>query len=148
MKKSLIALFMSFSTLSAYAQGDITIKDLATNPDTKAEFQKMTGKQDLPKWITQGGTDSPSKEVEINGGKYLVLHSCKPHDCASQSIAVLYAPESKKLAGVLSTSSEEEMSQKLRWLNIPDELSIDGKTALFAALTGSLDNHPGNFNFK
>ena len=35
-----------------------------------------------------------------------------------------------------------------RWLNVNDALSIDGKTVLFAALTGSLENHPDGFNFK
>ncbi|HFU4245985.1 TPA: hypothetical protein ACH5ZM_003785, partial [Escherichia coli] len=38
--------------------------------------------------------------------------------------------------------------QKLTWLNVNDALSIDGKTVLFAALTGSLENHPDGFNFK
>ncbi|EOQ1650832.1 Ivy family C-type lysozyme inhibitor, partial [Escherichia coli] len=37
---------------------------------------------------------------------------------------------------------------KLTWLNVNDALSIDGKTVLFAALTGSLENHPDGFNFK
>ncbi|MCK3283115.1 C-lysozyme inhibitor, partial [Escherichia coli] len=27
-------------------------------------------------------------------------------------------------------------------------MAIDGKTVLFAALTGSLENHPDGFNFK
>ncbi|BBU86441.1 hypothetical protein EIMP300_78410 [Escherichia coli] len=39
-------------------------------------------------------------------------------------------------------------TEKLTWLNVNDALSIDGKTVLFAALTGSLENHPDGFNFK
>jgi hypothetical protein len=148
MKKTLIALFLSLSGLSVYAQSELTISDLAVNPNTKAAFQKMVGNQSLPKWVTQGGTASQPQKVEIGGSQYLVLSSCKPHSCALQSIAVLYSPESKKLAGVLSTIDEKGMNQKLLWLNIPDNLSIDGKTTLFAALTGSLENHPGSFNFK
>lgn len=150
MKKTLIALFISFAGLatSAYAQDELTISKLAVDQDTKAEFQKMAANQHLPKWVTQGGTDSQGQKVNIAGNQYLVLTSCKPHDCGSQRIAVLYATATKKIAGVFSTVDEKTGNEKLQWLNIPDDLSIDGKTVLFAALTGSLDNHPDSFNFK
>ncbi|ECG1392171.1 TPA_asm: C-lysozyme inhibitor, partial [Salmonella enterica subsp. houtenae serovar 45:g,z51:-] len=102
MKKTLIALFLSFSGLatSAYAQDELTISKLAVDQDTKAEFQKMAANQHLPKWVTQGGTDSQGQKVNIAGNQYLVLTSCKPHDCSSQRIAVLYATATKKIAGV------------------------------------------------
>ncbi|EBE0339795.1 Ivy family C-type lysozyme inhibitor [Salmonella enterica] len=150
MKKTLIALFLSFSGLatSAYAQDELTISKLAVDQDTKAEFQKMAANQNLPKWVTQGGTDSQGQKVNIAGNQYLVLTSCKPHDCSSQRIAVLYATATKKIAGVFSSVEEKTGNEKLQWLNLPDDLSIDGKTVLFAALTGSLDNHPDSFNFK
>lgn len=147
MKKTLIALFFTLSGFSAcsYAQDELTVSRLAVNQETKTQFQKMTTNTQLPKWVTQGGTDSQTKKIEINGKPYLVLVSCKPHDCASQRIAVLYATETKQLAGVFSSTDENGTNEKLQWLNIPDDLSIDGKTILFAALTGSLDNHPDSF---
>ncbi|MGV2813955.1 Ivy family C-type lysozyme inhibitor [Enterobacter cancerogenus] len=148
MKKALITLLLSGLAISAYAQDELTISKLAADQDTKAEFQKMTANQHLPKWITQGGTDSQGQKISITGKQYLVLTSCKPHDCGSQRIAVLYGTATKKLAGVYSTVDEKTGTEKLQWLNIPDDLSIDGKTVLFAALTGSLDNHPDSFNFK
>lgn len=61
---------------------------------------------------------------------------------------MLYATATKKIAGVFSSVEEKTGNEKLQWLNLPDDLSIDGKTVLFAALTGSLDNHPDSFNFK
>ncbi|EAN2945075.1 Ivy family C-type lysozyme inhibitor [Citrobacter werkmanii] len=148
MKKTLIALFLAGLTASAYAQDELTISKLAANQDTKAEFQKMVANQHLPKWVTQGGTDSQGQKVNIAGNQYLVLNSCKPHDCASQRIAVLYSTATKKIAGVFSSVDEKTGNEKLQWLNIPDDLSIDGKTVLLASLTGSLDNHPDSFNFK
>ncbi|EIO2477303.1 Ivy family C-type lysozyme inhibitor [Salmonella enterica subsp. enterica serovar Bredeney] len=135
-------------TTSAYAQDELTISKLAADQDTKAEFQKMVANQHLPKWVTQGGTDSQGQKVNIAGNQYLVLNSCKPHDCGSQRIAVLYATATKKIAGVFSSVDEKTGNEKLQWLNIPDDLSIDGKTVLLASLTGSLDNHPDSFNFK
>jgi len=148
MKKAFIALFIVGLTTSAYAQDELTISKLAADQDTKAEFQKMASNQHLPKWVTQGGTDSQGQKVNIAGKQYLVLNSCKPHDCGSQRIAVLYATATKKIAGVFSSVDEKTGNEKLQWLNIPDDLSIDGKTVLLASLTGSLDNHPDSFNFK
>ncbi|BEO78910.1 MULTISPECIES: Ivy family C-type lysozyme inhibitor [Serratia] len=148
MKKTLIALFLAGLTTSAYAQDELTISKLAADQDTKAEFQKMASNQHLPKWVTQGGTNSQGQKVNIAGKQYLVLNSCKPHDCGSQRIAVLYATATKKIAGVFSTVDEKTGNEKLQWLNIPDDLSIDGKTVLLASLTGSLDNHPDSFNYK
>lgn len=148
MKKTLIALFLAGLTTSAYAQDELTISKLAADQDTKAEFQKMVANQHLPKWVTQGGTDSQGQKVNIAGNQYLVLNSCKPHDCDSQRIAVLYGTATKKMAGVFSSVDEKTGNEKLQWLNIPDDLSIDGKTVLLASLTGSLDNHPDSFNFK
>ncbi|MEL5366332.1 MULTISPECIES: Ivy family C-type lysozyme inhibitor [Serratia] len=148
MKKTLIALFLAGLTTSAYAQDELTISKLAADQDTKAEFQKMVSNQHLPKWVTQGGTDSQGQKVNIAGNQYLVLNSCKPHDCGSQRFAVLYGTATKKMAGVFSSVDEKTGNEKLQWLNIPDDLSIDGKTVLLASLTGSLDNHPDSFNFK
>lgn len=148
MRKIFTVLLLSLSTISAYAQNDLTVSDLAKNADTKAAFQKMIGKQKLPEWVTQRGTSSQTRYVEIDGKKYWVLNSCKPHNCGAQSIAVLYSPEAKTLSGVFSTTDNRETNQQLLWLNITDDLSIDGRTILFAALTGSLDNHPSGFNFK
>lgn len=148
MKNTLISLVLACSTLSAYAAEPLTISSLATDKATVEAFNTMVGSQKLPQWVTQGGTTSENQNVEIDGEKYIVLNSCKPHDCAAESIAVLYSPKSKTLAGVFSELDEQAVQQKLTWLNISDNLSIDGKTILFAALTGSLDNHPNSFNFK
>lgn len=148
MKKILIALFLTGLTTTAYAQDELNISKLAADQDTKVEFHKMVANHHLPKWVTQGGTDSQGQKVNIAGNQYLVLNSCKPHNCGSERIAVLYATATKKIAGVFSSVDEKTGNEKLQWLNIPDDLSIDGKTVLLASLTGSLDNHPDSFNFK
>ncbi|HBC5886972.1 TPA: C-lysozyme inhibitor, partial [Escherichia coli] len=56
--------------------------------------------------------------------------------------------KSNQMTGLFSTIDEKTSQEKLTWLNVNDALSIDGKTVLFAALTGSLENHPDGFNFK
>lgn len=66
------------------------------------------------------------------------MSACKPHDCGSQRIAVMWSEKSNQMTGLFSTIDEKTSQEKLTWLNVNDALSIDGKTVLFAALTGSL----------
>ena len=51
----------------------------------------------------------------------------------------------------MSVTSRGEVSgtvERLTWLGIGGGAeSIDGRTILYAALTGSLDNHPQAFNY-
>ncbi len=51
------------------------------------------------------------------------------------------------MSGVYSVV-DEKTDREADWLNVSDALSIDGKTVLFAALSGSLDNHPDAFNYQ
>lgn len=148
MKKTLITCALSLCVFSAYAQEDLTVDKLAAQAETKAAFKEMVGKHHLPDWVTKGGTSTPAREVKIQDKTFWVLSSCKPHDCATERVAVLYSPAEKKLAGLFSAVDEKNASEKLTWLNVGDEESIDGKTILYAALTGSLENHPDSFNYK
>ncbi|MFM2591328.1 hypothetical protein AAFX19_00010 (plasmid) [Vibrio harveyi] len=55
----------------------------------------------------------------------------------------------RSIGGIgISTLVDPPVISIATWLNVNDALSIDGKTVLFAALTGSLENHPDGFNFK
>ncbi|MGT8856198.1 Ivy family C-type lysozyme inhibitor [Enterobacter sp. 186315] len=148
MNKVLITSLLSLSAFAVHAADMPTVSELATGKTTAAAFKEMVGKTTLPQWVVKGGVDSQGQNVTIDGVTYQLQTACKPHDCGAEKIAVLYSPKMQKMAGVLATSNESENKQTLQWLNISDELSIDGKTALFAALTGSADNHPGMFNFK
>lgn len=148
MNKVLIASLFSMSAFTAHAQEAPTISSLATDKTTAAAFKEMVGKTSLPKWVIQGGVGSPGQNIILGGVNYLLQTACKPHDCDAEKIAILFSPKNNTMAGVLALSDAQENKQTLRWMNISDELSIDGKTVLFAALTGSIDNHPHLFNFK
>lgn len=150
MKGYTLALLFFFSSFSVFAneQSTLTVQHLATDTTTRAEFKKMFGNIKLPSWVTRGGVNAPTEKIQIKGKPYLVLSSCKPHDCGKEHIAVLYSLENKTLSGVISTTDDREENQHLIWLNVPDNLTIDGKTALFSALSGSLDNHPDQFSFN
>lgn len=115
---------------------------------TKAAFNQMVQGHKLPAWVMKGGTYTPAQTVTLGDETYQVMSACKPHDCGSQRIAVMWSEKSNQMTGLFSTIDEKTSQEKLTWLNVNDALSIDGKTVLFAALTGSLENHPDGFNFK
>ncbi|WP_058912019.1 Ivy family C-type lysozyme inhibitor [Entomohabitans teleogrylli] len=148
MKKMSVMGLLMMAAFAVQAQDELTIYSLASDSATKGAFATMVKGHSLPAWVTQGATSTPARAVKIDGKEYQVLQSCKPHDCGSERMAVIYSPQDKTLSGVFSTVNDEKGSETLQWLNISDELSIDGKTVLFAALSGSLGNHPDAFNYQ
>ncbi len=147
LKKIMAATALLIAT-NALANTDITIEGLANSADTKASFTKIIKDNHLPSWILKGATETPSKVVTLDDTQYQIITGCKPHNCLSEQIAVIYSKDKNVMGGVFSKIDEKQNKQNLTWFNINDDLSIDGKTVLFAALTGSLDNHPNEFNYK
>jgi hypothetical protein len=145
MLKKILGTLTLFLTINACAETPPTLSDLAVNKETKALFKEMTKAQKLPKWVLQGGTDGETHSIYLKGNDYQISSSCKPKQCGLEQIAVLYSPTARIMAGVLAKNTEHETQQKLIWLNVPDSLSIDGKTVLYATLTGAIDNHPNWF---
>lgn len=139
---------MLIATGAFAANNDVSVQSLASNPETKAAYNHMVKGHALPAWVSKGGTTTPAKTVKLGGETYQVLTACKPHDCASESVAVLWSEKSKTMSGVFSSVNDKSGKQSLTWMNIGDALSIDGKTVLFSALSGSLENHPDAFNFQ
>ncbi len=97
----------------------------------------------LPARVMKGGTYTPAQTVTLGDETYQVMSACKPHDCGSQRIAVMWSEKSNQMTGLFSTIDEKTSQEKLTWLNVNDALSIDGKTVLFAALTGSTGKPSG-----
>lgn len=146
MLKKILGSMSIFLTMNVFAETPVKFSDLAVKTETKTLFKEMIKNQKLPKWVVAGGTDLETQSIQLKGDDYRVYSSCKPHQCGLEKMAVLYSPKARILAGVFAKSTEHETQQKLVWLNVSDTLSIDGKTVLFAALTGSLANHPDWFS--
>lgn len=137
------------ATVPAKAQTATSLQSMLEDQVSAANFNKMFGDVTQPAWIANEAVTSPAMLAKISGQDYTVLYACQQNNCAAEQLAVLVSAKGDKMYGVLSSSNEENNTQSLTWLNMGggDE-TIDGKTILFAALTGSLDNHPGAFDFK
>lgn len=145
MLKMLTALAILAASANAMAQDEITLNSLAKKEP--AAFNQMLKGHHLPGWINSGGTATPARTVKLGDDVYQVFSVCKPHDCAAERLAVLWSGKASQMSGLFSTVDEKTSQEKLTWLNVSDKLSIDGKTVLFAALSGSLENHPEAFNY-
>lgn len=126
-----------------------TFRDIAADPAAAAAFKAMAEGHRLPDWVHGKTVESPGHEVVFGGQKVYVMSACKQHDCGAEQIAVLYDPGNKIMYGVLLSADPNTRAEKLTWMNLGGgNESIDGRTILYAALTGSLENHPDAFDYK
>lgn len=151
MKRLLFALtpLLPALLLPGYTLADTPrLSDIVNDPATAKPFAALIAHQHLPSWVKQGGVESPMQQVTLNGEPYQVYSACQPHHCGQQKFALLYSPRHQHMSGLWLRSDEDGKRETLQWLKISDDLSIDGKTVLYAALTGSLENHPAAFNYQ
>jgi hypothetical protein len=145
------AVFLSASLMlagGAQAQELPTLRSVIEGSKEAAIFQKMLGTVAPPDWLKENSVESPGEKVRMGGKDYSVFTACKAHDCPSEQIAILYGAADSAMYGVIRSADAVTSVEKLTWLNIGGgEESIDGKAILYAALTGSLSNHPDAFNF-
>ncbi|QNT79118.1 Ivy family c-type lysozyme inhibitor [Entomobacter blattae] len=150
MKKTLLVAFaLTCGTLlhKAYAQTPSSYSETIKNPTYSTTFKSLVSSHHLPAWVLSSSTDMGSQNVTLNGKNMYVISACKPHECSTQKIAFLIDSKTRKISGVFSSYSEKSNTQNLKWINITPEDNLDGQTVLFSALSGSLENHPKNFNF-
>ena len=147
--KTLVPVIFVVSTIAHAAPQNYAVSDIAREKTSKTSFDTMVSKYKLPKWVVQGGTESPAQQITFSGTVFYVASACKPHDCGSERIAIMYSPSTNAMYGVFLKVGSNPSKENLTWLNIGgSEESIDGKTILYAKLTGSLDNHPKSFNYE
>lgn len=102
--------------------------DLLQRPDFSAAFAKLSGASDLPDWTRQGGTSAPAQSLVVSGKPMLVASGCKPHDCPSERIVVLYDEKTHELWGVFAKRTGEApvdvgdtSNDQLSWLGGPGD---------------------------
>ncbi|MBN8951748.1 MULTISPECIES: Ivy family c-type lysozyme inhibitor [unclassified Rhizobium] len=149
MMAAAFASILSVATSASAQDHPTTFREIAADPAASAAFKAMAEGHRLPDWIHGKTVESPGHEITFGGDKVYVMSACKQHDCGSEQIAVMYDPGKKVMYGVLLVANPETRAEKLVWMNLGGgNETIDGRTILYAALTGSLENHPGAFDYK
>ena len=69
--------------------------ELLKNDKFRKPYYAMLGEKTGEKWLsTLNGPSTPAKRSPISGVEYLVIQSCKPHDCDTHNILIIYSPVS------------------------------------------------------
>ncbi|WP_051909614.1 Ivy family c-type lysozyme inhibitor [Paenirhodobacter enshiensis] len=109
-------------------------------------LRTLFGKEARPDWLAEA-TEAEPVAVTLDGRPYTVLLACKKHDCANHQLAILF--DAERMYGLRFETRDNSAEERLTWLNIGGGAeSIDGRTILYAAITGSLFNHPDAFSFR
>lgn len=115
------------STSEPIAKGPYLF-DLLQQPDFAAAFQALAGGKDLPEWTRQGGTSTPAQKVTVDGKTLQAASGCKPHDCPSERIVLLYDEKTHGMWGVFARRQGEapadvsdSSNDQLIWLGEPDD---------------------------
>ncbi len=117
---------------SAIADGPAYFYDLLQRRDFASAFAALSGADQLPEWPHQGGTSTPAQRVLINGRTQWLVAACKPHDCPSERILVLFDESTHAMSGVFArrkpgvaddVDSNDQANDDLIWLGAPDEVA-------------------------
>ncbi len=88
------------------AEPDPYIFDVLALQPYRGNLARLVKTREAPDWVkamvSQGeGTAAPSKSVDIGGTPYRLDHVCKVHDCAGNTLDVLWAPRGAKVWAAL-----------------------------------------------
>jgi hypothetical protein len=100
---------------------------LMQKPDFASAFKAMDGSGKLPDWVKKGGTATKSTVVNIDGKDQLVAEACKPHDCPTQKVVLIYNRADRSMQGVFANDRQPgpdvgiSKNAQLTWLGNPDD---------------------------
>ena len=118
------------TALAPSAAPPIYLFDLLQRPDFAKTLDALHDAQALPAWVRTGGTATPVQTVQVDGKAMLLATACKPHDCPTERVALLYDAQDHAMWGLLAQRPEnlapavdpDDSSQdKLTWLGAPDK---------------------------
>jgi hypothetical protein len=117
-------------TGSAASGNGLYFDDLLKRPGFSKAFASLSGAAALPVWAREGGTATPAQTVQAEGRPMLLAAACKPHDCPSERILVLYDEHSQAMWGVFAhhpegltptTNADDHANDQLTWLGGPSD---------------------------
>ena len=122
----------SAASVAAPAADGPYLFDLLQCSDYAAAFNALSGARELPEWTRQGGTSTPAQKVTVGGKSLLEAAGCKPHDCPTERIVLLYDEKTHAMWGVFArrqgeapTDVSDDSNDQLSWLGEPDDTLKD-----------------------
>lgn len=109
--------------------GTLYFYGLLQRPDFSLAFAAMPGTGKLPAWTRHDERSTPALKVEVGGREQWLAVACKPHDCPTERILVLYDAQAHAMTGLFARRKLDAMdlgrddptSDELTWLGLPDD---------------------------
>ena len=89
---------LSLSIGSAGALAEPYPWDMLKDGDFKQAYRAMLGTKAKLRWLAKlDGPANPVERIEVGEDResFILIKACKPHDCTSHNIVVLYSPNQK-----------------------------------------------------
>ena len=79
-------------TFKGYALTELTAAGLLYDPKAKATYYKALGPLSKEPWLAKlDGPSSENKPVKVAGADYVLVSTCKNHDCYENNVVLLYS---------------------------------------------------------
>ncbi|RAO75168.1 hypothetical protein CA260_13785 [Dyella jiangningensis] len=109
--------------------GTLYFYGLLQRPDFSLAFAAMSGTSQLPAWTRHDQRSTPAQRVEVAGRERWLAVACKPHDCPTERIMVLYDAQAHEMTGLFARrkvdasdlTSNAPTNDELTWLGVPDD---------------------------
>jgi Inhibitor of vertebrate lysozyme (Ivy) len=75
-----------------YALTELSASGLLYNPKAKATYHKALGPLSKEPWLAKlDGPSSENKAIKVAGADYVLISTCKNHDCFENNVVLLYS---------------------------------------------------------
>ena len=79
-------------SFKGYALTELSAAGLLYDPKAKATYYKALGPLSKEPWLAKlDGPSSENKPVKVAGADYVLVSTCKNHDCAENNVVLLYS---------------------------------------------------------
>lgn len=76
-----------------YALHELGASGVLDDPKAKATYYKALGSLSKERWLARLDGPSPqNKQIKVAGADYVLVSSCKNHDCGENNMVMLYSP--------------------------------------------------------
>ena len=101
-----LTIVLGLSGVARAAEPDTYLFDVLALQPYRGNFARLVKAKAAPDWVraasSQGeGTAVPMRTVEVAGVPYRLDHLCKVHDCAGNTLDVLWAPRGARVWAAL-----------------------------------------------
>lgn len=108
-----------FSTLTQHEVEQSYYHDWNRNPKFRASVRQLFARSNvsMPAWVRHGaGPSAPCRVLPQGGVNWVLLNTCKMHDCGDNHVIILFNPPTGETYGLV------QLNKKTIWLGKPNDV--------------------------